>query len=165
MIHRAVDAELCNASLAGDSSPMPIVANGNLRTIALRVLAQRGAAENAEGLASAVRSAYRDLDRVSVPLLGQDGVDALADHAVTLAQRDYPWLAPPQPQDRSEAFSRFIPCLHQQGATVAMDAAAAVFAILARLLVTFIGAPLTSHLLRNAWPDALSDVPANGSGQ
>ena len=43
---------------------------------------------------------------------------------------------------------------------VATEGAAAVFAIFAGLLVTFIGEPLTTGLLQKAWPNAFSDTHA-----
>jgi hypothetical protein len=41
-----------------------------------------------------------------------------------------------------------------------MDAAAAMLATFAWLLTTFIGEPLTTRFLREAWPDGFSDARA-----
>ena len=74
---------------------MTALGNAALRQLALKVLAQHaGSAAGAEALAAAARRAYDDLARVSAPLIGQVGVDALTGRALHLAQREYPWLVP-----------------------------------------------------------------------
>jgi hypothetical protein len=131
-----------------------------LQQLALRVLAQHaGPAADAEALAAAARRAYDDLVRVSAPLIGQVGVDALIGRALHLAQREYPWLAQTRdPELRTGSIDQIIVCLEQQDPAVAIEAAGAVFGRLTGLLVTFIGEPLTMGLLRVAWPDAFSDI-------
>jgi hypothetical protein len=131
-----------------------------LRQLALKVLAQHaGSAADAEALAAAARRAYEDLARVSAPLIGQVGVDALTGRAVHVAQRDYPWLVDTREPVQGEGpFAQVIFCLERQNAAVATEAAGAVLATLTGLLVTFIGEPLTTGLLRTAWPDVFSDA-------
>ena len=129
-----------------------------LRQLALKVLAQHaGPAAGAEALAAAARRAYDDLARVSAPLIGQVGVDALTGRALHLAQREYAWLVPArEPEEGAGPFAQVIVCLEQQDPAVATEAAGAVFATFTGLLVTFIGEPLTTGLLRKAWPTAFS---------
>jgi hypothetical protein len=143
-------------------SAVTTLENAALRQIALKVLAQHTAsAAGADTLAAAARRAYDDLARVSAPLIGQAGVDALTGRALHLAQREYPWLAAPHEPDRADGpFARMILCLERQDPAVATEAAGAVFATFTGLLVTFIGEPLTARLLRKAWPDAFSDALA-----
>jgi hypothetical protein len=131
-----------------------------LRQLALTVLAQySGSEEGAEVRAAAARRAYDDLAHVSTPLIGQVGVDALMARAFGLAQREYPWLpAAPEPGQAKEPFAQVIVSLSRQNRVTAAEGTAAVFAIFAGLLVTFIGEPLTTGLLRKAWPDAFSDA-------
>ena len=139
-----------------------MIAPGNapLRQLALRVLAQRaGASADVEAVAAAAHAAYDDLTRVSAPLIGQIGVDALTGRAVHLAQREYPWLAQARETMPANApFAQVMFCLAQQDRVVATEAAGAVFASFTGLLVTFIGEPLTTRLLRKAWPDAFADA-------
>ena len=144
---------------------MTALGNAALRQIALKVLAQHaGSAAGAEALAGAARRAYDDLARVSAPLIGQVGVDALTGRALQLAQREYPWLVDTrEPRQAEEAFAHLIICLERQDPDVATEAAGAVFATFTGLLVTFIGEPLTAHVLRKAWPDAFSDTGAEES--
>jgi hypothetical protein len=153
---------------------MTALANAALRQLALKVLAQHaGSAAGAEALAAAAHRAYDDLSRVSAPLIGQVGVDALTGRAVHLAQREYPWLVPtregtpactertlgtPPPEQAEGPFAQVIFCLERQDPAVATEAAGAVFATFMGLLVTLIGEPLTARLLRKAWPDAFSDA-------
>jgi hypothetical protein len=126
----------------------------------LKVLAQHsGSAEGAGAIAAAAQRAYDDLAHASTPLIGQVGVDALTARALHLAQREYPWLVDaPESEQTNERFAQVIVNLGRQNPTIATEGTAAVFATLAGLLVTFIGEPLTTGLLRKAWPNAFSDA-------
>ena len=143
---------------------MTALGDAALRQLALKVLAQHaGPAAGAEALAVAAHRAYDDLARVSAPLIGQVGVDALTGRALHLSQREYPWLdrtreATPRPEQAEGPFAQIVFSLEQQDPAVATEAAGAVFATFTGLLVTFIGEPLTAGLLRKAWPDAFSDA-------
>jgi hypothetical protein len=139
---------------------MTALENAALRQLALKLLAQRaGSTADAEALAAAARRAYDDLARVSAPLIGQVGVEALAGRALHLAQREYPWLVQTrEPEQAERPFTQVIACLERQDPAVAIEAAGAVFATLTGLLVTLIGEPLTARLLRQAWPDAFADA-------
>ena len=139
---------------------MTALENAALRQLALKVLAQHaGSAAGAEALAAAARRAYDDLARVSAPLIGQVGVDALTGRALHLAQREYPWLVDTrEPEQAEEPFAQIIVCLGRQDPAVATEAAGMVFATFTGLLTTFIGEPLTTRLLRKAWPEAFSDA-------
>ena len=139
---------------------MTALGNAALRQLALKVLAQHaGPAAGAEALAAAAHRAYDDLARVSAPLIGQVGVDALTGRALHLARREYPWLVQHARAGAADGpFAQVIFCLERQDPAVATEAAGAVFATFTGLLVTFIGEPLTARLLRKAWPDAFSDA-------
>jgi hypothetical protein len=135
-----------------------------LRQLALKVLARRvGKAAGPEALAAAAQRAYDDLARVSAPLIGQVGVDALTGRALHLAQREYPWLVHTrEPEQAAGPFAPVIFSLERQDPAVATEAAGAVLATFTGLFVTFIGEPLTAGLLRKAWPDAFSDASTEG---
>ena len=139
---------------------MTTLADAAMRQLALKVLAQHtGSAAGAEALAAAARRAYDDLAHVSTPLIGQVGIDALTGRAVHLAQREYSWLVDArEPEQTNEPFAQVIVSLERQNPAVATEGAAALFATFAGLLVTFIGEPLTTGLLRKAWPMAFSDA-------
>jgi len=139
---------------------MTALEHSALRRLALKVLAQHaGSAADAKALAAAARRAYADLARVSAPLIGQVGVEALTGRALHLVQREYPWLVQTrEPEQGERPFTQVSACLERQDPAVAVEAAGAVFATLTGLLVTFIGEPLTARLLRQAWPDAFSDA-------
>ena len=136
--------------------------NAALRELALKVLAQHaGPAPDAAAVAAAARRAYDDLVRVSAPLIGTAGVEALTGRALHLAQREYPWLVkPPEPGQTEGPFVQVVAGLEQQDPAAATEAAVEVFATLTGLLSTFIGESLTVGLLRKAWPDAFSDASA-----
>jgi len=128
--------------------------------IARRALAQRAGPHTGAGaIAVAARRAYDDLIRVSAPLIGEVGLEALTGRALHLAQRSYPWLIPtPEPEQSQEAFAHFLTCLEKQEPAVAAEAAEAVFSLVSGLFVTFIGDSLTAGILKKAWPDAFADA-------
>jgi hypothetical protein len=137
-------------------------ASAALRPLTLKVLEQRaGADAGADAIASAVRRSYDDLTRVSIPLIGKVGLEALTGRAIHLAQRECPGLV--QPADSAGrgqgagSFAEFVEGLAQRDAAFAADCGAALIGTLTGLLVTFIGEPLTLGLLRKAWPDAFPD--------
>ena len=139
---------------------MTTVEHAALRQLALKALAQRaGSAAGAGALAAAAQRAYDDLARVSAPLIGQVGVDALTGRTLYLAQRKYPWLVHTrEPDEWKGPFAQIVFCLERQDPAVATEAAGAVLATLTELLGTFIGEPLTARLLRQAWPAAFSEA-------
>src|SRR5688572_22815108 len=124
--------------------------NAAQRELALKVVTQHaGPAAGAKAIAAAARRAYDDLARVVAPLIGQGGFEALAARALHLARQEYPCLVQTrQPEDAAGSFSQVVDCLERQGPAVATEAAGAVLATLTGLLVTFIGEPLTTRLVR-----------------
>ncbi len=131
-----------------------------LRQLAAKALARRaGSATGAAAIAAAAQRAYEDLTRVSSPLIGQVGVDAMTGRTLYLAQRQYPWLVrTSEPDQWKGPFAQIVFCLEQQDPAVAGEAAVAVFTILTGLLGTLIGNPLTTRMLQEAWPDAFSEA-------
>jgi hypothetical protein len=119
-----------------------------------------GSSGDPKALAVAAQRAYDDLARVSAPLIGHAGVEALTGRALHLARQQYPWLiASREPAPADGAFAQAVLCLERQTPPVAADAAVTVFALWTGLLVTFIGDSLTAGLLQKAWPDAFSEAP------
>ena len=141
---------------------MTVTDNSAVRELALKVLAHHaGPDTGSEAFAAAARRAYDDLARVSAQLIGHAGVEALTGRALHLAQQQYPWLVHRREGEQPEGpFAQVIVCLKRQDPAVAAEAAGAVFAILAGLLVTFIGESLTTQLLQKAWPYAFSGASA-----
>jgi hypothetical protein len=135
-----------------------------LRGLVLSVLtrqAQAGSDTDASAVAAGARRAYDDLARVLAPLIGQIGIDALSARAVHLTQREYLWLATTREPEQAEGpFAQVYFSLEQQDPALATEAAAAVLVIFTDLLATFIGEPLTTRLMRKAWPDAFSAAGA-----
>jgi hypothetical protein len=135
-----------------------------LRQLLTRVLTQQsrtGPDSDTSGVAAAARLAYDDLARLLAPLIGRVGVDALSARAVHLAQREYPWLATSRESEQAGGpFAQVNVSLERQDPALATEAAATVLAIFTGLLVTFIGQPLTTRLMRQAWPDGFSEAGA-----
>jgi hypothetical protein len=135
-----------------------------MRELARRAVACRAqSVDGAGAIATAVQRAYDDLARVSSPLIGQLSLDALTGRMLYLAQRRYPWLVNARMPDHwSGPFPQIVFCLETQEPDVATEAAGAVLAILMGLLITFIGEPLTTRVLEEAWPDAFADASPPG---
>ena len=144
---------------------MTALGHAALRQLALKILAHRsGSGVGAEAFLASVRCAYDDLARVAIPLIGQAGVDALAGRALYLAQQEYSWLVDAdEPEDANDRIAQAMVRAEPLDPAVATEGAAAVFAILAGLLITFIGEPLTRGLMRKAWPEAFSDMDTEES--
>ena len=135
-----------------------------LRQRLVRVIMHRaGASTAASAVAAAARLAHDDLIAVVAPLISSAGVEALWGRAVDLAQREYP-AGEPGGDDRTadEPFARVSLWLERQVPSVAIDAAAAMFATFAELLTALIGEPLTTRYLEKAWPDGFSGAPPKG---
>jgi hypothetical protein len=134
--------------------------NAAMRQLAAGVLTRRaGPDADAAALAAAVRRASGELTRVLAPVMGRLGIDALAGRAVHLVQREYPWLAAARDSEQAEElFSQLSLSLAQQDSAVAAEAAAAVLATFTGLVARLIGEPLAMRLMRQAWPDAVSDA-------
>jgi len=138
---------------------MTALGKAALQDFARKALTQRaGPGAGVEAVIPGAQRAYDDLSRVSVPLIGHVGMDALTGRAVHLAQRQFAWLASaPSPAQADGPFAQLTVSLKGQDPAAAADAVTAVLAHLTGLLVTFIGEPLTTGLLRRAWPDVVAD--------
>ena len=88
-----------------------------------------------------------------IRLAGVDGFRSLLSRALTLAKAEAPSLnmAHVSADGSVEGFDKI------EGAGAATQAGTVLVAHLLELLVTFIGAPLTLRLVRDAWPDASMD--------
>ncbi len=129
-----------------------------LRPVAWSVLTRRSASDaDVATVAATARAAYDDLASVLVPLIGQAGLDAVTSRALHLAEHEYPPVKAGA-TDQPGAFAAVNAWLLQRDAGEAMEAAATVLSMVAQLLVTFIGEPLTMRLLRKGWPDAFPEV-------
>jgi len=94
------------------------------------------------------------------PLVGDAGVAAIYSRSLHLVHRQFPWLGRTQPTEQDDGrVTRVELSLRQQEAAVAAEAAVAVLATIGEVLASFIGDPLTTRLLREAWPhDFVDDV-------
>jgi hypothetical protein len=136
----------------------------DLRKLLRKVIARRArSAGDGAPMTAVARRVYDDLAVVLVPLVSQPGFDALVARAFQLAQREYPADAAPvgDGQD-TEPFVQVGLWLDQQDQRNTIDAAAAMFAALAGLLVTLIGESLTTRYLQKAWPEGFSAGRSKG---
>lgn len=130
----------------------------DFRKVVLRLIARRArSAEDAASTTAAARRAYEDLAVVLVPLVSQQGFDALVARAFQLAQREYPAVG--TTADNGEQFTPISLWLDRQDQHITIDAAAAMFAALAGLLIALIGESLTTRYLQKAWPEGFSAAP------
>lgn len=129
-----------------------------LRPVVMSVLIRRSAPDaDVATVAATARAAYDDLASVLVPLIGQAGFDAVTSRALHLGEREYPPVKPGG-TEQAGTFAAVSVWLMQQDPGVAMDAAATILSMVAQLLVTFVGEPLTMRLLRKGWPDGFPEV-------
>ena len=122
-----------------------------------RDLARRLLAAEAAGRSAAdprVHEAVRVCEKLRVCLtrfIGPDGFTSLLRRALALARTEVPAL-----HGVTEKADGSLEGLDQLAADGG-DAATAITTHLLTLLVTFIGEPITTRLMREAWPDASLD--------
>lgn len=135
-----------------------------LRQRVVRLITRRvGSSTGAGAVAAAARHTHNDLTAVFAPLISSAGVSALWGRAFDLTQREFP--AGESRGDTSatdEPFAEASLWLERQVPSVALEAAAAMFATFAELLGALIGEPLTTRYLEKAWPDGFSDAQPKG---
>jgi hypothetical protein len=119
------------------SAFQPFVAN---------VITRRADSAAAAAAAAAARRAYEDLSAVLVPILTQDGVDALIVRALQLTKQQYPI-----DRDRRNPAETFRLWLERQDPAVVRRGAIAILSTFAALLAALIGEPLTTSCLHQAW--------------
>lgn len=127
--------------------------NPAMQNLARRLIAFEAARDATDG---PVGAAVRACEKFRVPLAkfaGVAGFRSLMGRAMALATAEVPWLDSVQVR-ADGSLEGFDAAWGQQGAVQGAEAGAVVVAQLLGLLVTFIGAPLTLGLVRDAWPDA-----------
>lgn len=123
------------------------------QTIQSELAREAGTDADAKALAAAALRVSDALGDQLAVLIGAGGVRALAARSLHIVQRTFPWLAEAQPTAPADGpFAQLAFCMERQEPGVATEAAAAVLATLAGLLVTLIGETLTMGVLRAAWP-------------
>jgi len=139
-------------------------------TLTIRDLARRLIALEVARDASAVAAppvAVRVCERLRGPLArlaGVAGFRSLISRALALAKAEVHSLAQVQVRDDG-SLEGFDEAGHDHASGTGGEAGVVVVAQLLGLLMTFIGAPLTMGLVRDAWPDvSLTGIDA-GSGE
>ena len=107
------------------------------------------------GVNSAVRVLEQLRDHIS-KLMGALGFSTLLSRALALAKDEVPSLEAVQVR-ADGSLQGFDQDEQGQDAETTMNRDVVLVAHLLGLLVTFIGAPLTMRLLRDAWPEAPTD--------
>jgi hypothetical protein len=112
-------------------------------------------------VAEIVASAFRGIDQVLMPIIGQRGVAALYKRSVHLAGQAYPWL-PRLGEGVHTAMdvSALTTELALQSAAVAAAAGGLLLQTFCELLTSLIGASLSNQLLRTVWATLLSGPSA-----
>jgi len=113
-------------------------------------------------MSGVARHAYDELAVVLVPLVSRAGFDALVRRAFDLARREFPAGPPAGREAQEEPFLQIGLWVDQQDRRIAIEAAAAVFAALAGLLITLIGESLATRYLQKAWPEGFSGPRREG---
>jgi hypothetical protein len=141
------------------NTPSPAIQN-----LARRLIALEAAHELSNGQFG---GALRTCDKLRAPLArlaGMGGFRSLMARALALATAEVPGLKSVlvRPDGSLEGFDAAQ--LHRDSSP-GVDPGVVVVAQLLGLLVTFIGEPLTLHLVRDAWPNASFDASEAGSGK
>ena len=129
-------------------------ASPEIQELARRLLAFEGAHDNSPDVdVDVVVQVIEELRLRLIRLAGNDGFRSLLSRALTLAKEEAPSLN--MVHIRTEGSLEGFDVIEQsQEAGAAGQAGLVLVSHLLELLVTFIGAPLTLHLVRDKWPDA-----------
>ena len=128
----------------------------NVRQRVFRRLLVReaGTGANAPAIAAAARRLCERFAEQLSPLIGDAGVAAICARSLHLTGLNVRGLAPLRAAGQGESpFALLQLSLEQQEPAAATEVAVAVLATTTELLASFIGAHLTTSLLREAWPD------------
>jgi hypothetical protein len=108
-------------------------------------------------VAEMVASAFRGIDQVLAPIIGQRGVAALYKRSMHVAGQTHAWL-PRSQEDVPAAMdvTALTTGLGQQTAAAAAAAGGQLIQIFCELLISLIGPSLTGRLLRTVWATFLS---------
>lgn len=128
----------------------------SMRKLAHRLLAVEAANECPTD--AHVHEAVRVFEKLRIALIrlcGSDGFASLLRRALALARAEVPALA--RVTVKPDCSMEGLEDVAADATSGGVDAPVAITAHLLELLVTFIGAPLTLRLVRDAWPDASLD--------
>lgn len=103
---------------------------------------------------------FRVFENLRIPLgklMGNSGYRLLVARARSLAAIEYPWLLSLEIDARG-SFSNISEARQPHGAQYIMEGEVMLVAHIFGLLVTFIGAPLTTRIVQGIWP-RLNDLP------
>lgn len=118
---------------------------------------------DARAIAARLRLLLTKLESEATQLIGGAGFHALLARSVHLNRRLHPWCSPP-PSDKAEtSFAALEESLSSQDPRAARAAAVDLLVRVTDLLGLFIGAHLTTELVKHAWRDVLLDGPPQES--
>jgi len=115
----------------------------------------------APSIADTMVWAWRDINVVLVPIVGERGVAALHNRSLHLTGKAFPWLAaPPGGLEAIVDLDALHALLTLQGTEAATDGGNALLRTFHDLLSTLIGLSLTERLLFPVWEKYLNAPPA-----
>ena len=121
-------------------------------------VSRAGPSPDAAAFAAAAAHVYDQAAQELIPLIGEHGVNALAERSLLLIRREFPWLtAKEEMTPEVSPLAQVVRDLEGQASGVALSAGIALIVTFRELLSACVGVPLTNHLLRQAWHGALSD--------
>lgn len=119
---------------------------------------EAGGARDADSLAAAVEGACRKLSDELETLVGRGGVTALLGRAVSLAKREFPYLAAVRLQaDAPLSFAALRESLQGRTPAEAQAASTSVLANLLGLLTNLLGEDLGLRPVMSVWPNLLPE--------
>ena len=125
---------------------------------------EAGAGQHTQDLADAMERACQGLHKRLSPLVSVAGFNALFDRAVTLAAREFSFLAAVGPLTTPTcSLDGLRQAVEGREPAEVADALVAILANFLWLLVTFIGENLGLRKVREVWPDVPFNPPRSSS--
>ena len=96
-----------------------------------------------------------------ISIMGEGGFKPLYARSIRLASKQHEWLLPCAAKPVTGVrFTELAACLQAQDSVDARQASLDLFTIFLDVLASLIGEGLTTHLLRSAWSNKISETPA-----
>lgn len=149
------------ASRLGDETNRRLSAQGSPTQLAARIHRIRGveAATDDEKLA-AVKRVFDELERTLSDVIGTNGHRALLTRCVRKARLHHACLRPLGVEGPGVDLEELWACLWLQPPTVVEEIGVAMLGSSIELLSTLIGPYLTFRIVRDTWPEAISEAPS-----
>jgi hypothetical protein len=115
-------------------------------------------AQHTEKVADASITLWEQIATQIISIIGESGFNSLYARSVFLTRSTFPWLATgPLPPQADQRFAGLKMSLEGKTPAQVSEANSLLLTTFTDILVSLIGEPLTTNILRSAWSNSASD--------